>query len=329
MKKIILLLTAISVIAFQACKKDEMTNPDNLSKTSSLKTESSKFNPNKIENMDEYLTEFMKNLKTTTRNAETMSVEDAQWHISACLNFQFCNANVEKTHIVYDTINTSINVNDGSISMNDINTSLQEITSEVVGIYNSSDLENKNILYIKPVIHENTTRSGNRITTVVATSGRDGAIGNYYFSDETIPLSLFPENTEYSWKTVAVDTLMYFINVFEPTKEDVPDRVYYVETLTRECRIDNGFSGRMFNVECDYSVDYKLNQQEMSFYLDSYLGLIVSLCPNDLTYISSEIVPWCGTAPYSRNSMVHNYIHHVMNINYGKKYYTSNPPIYQ
>ena len=34
MKKIILLLTVISVIAFQSCKKDEFTNPDRTSRTS-------------------------------------------------------------------------------------------------------------------------------------------------------------------------------------------------------------------------------------------------------------------------------------------------------
>ena len=148
MKKYILLIITVSLIAFQACKKDEMTNPDNLSKTSSLKTETSKFNSDRIENMDEYLTEFMKNLKTSTRNAETMSIDDAEWHISACLNFQFCNANINYTKITYDTLYSNIQTNNGNITMQEINNSLQTISNEVRTIYNMSTSQDKNILFI-------------------------------------------------------------------------------------------------------------------------------------------------------------------------------------
>ncbi|MBR5780544.1 MAG: hypothetical protein IKY27_00990 [Bacteroidales bacterium] len=331
MKKYILLIITVSLIAFQACKKDnELTNPDRTSRTSKVyNTESSSFNPRAIDDMDSYLTNFLKEIKSPTRDAQPMSVEDAQWHLSACLNFQFCNANVEKTQVVYDTIYTTICVDNGYVSLNDINTSLQEISTEVIDIYTSSNLENKNILFIKPEIQdEATTRSGNIVRTIVATSGRDGVIGNYYFDDEDIPLSLFPEDAEYSWRTTAVDTLEYFINIYEPTKEDIPGRVYYVETFNRECKFNNGFSGRMFFTYHSYVKDYKLNQQQMAYYLDSYLGLIDSLCPANLTYISSMIEPWCGSAPCTTTDItLPNYIHHVLYINYGYAYGTVVPPI--
>ncbi len=314
---------AIGITVFHSCKKDdELTNSEN--KTS----ETSTFNPNAIENMDEYLLGFMKKISSATRDNETMTIEDAEWHLTACLNFQFCNANVEKTQVVYDTIFTTINVSNGYISFNDINTSLQEISTEVFNIYTSSNLENKNVLFIQPEIQdEASTRSGNVVRTVVATSGREGVIGNHYFDDDDIPLSLFPEDAEYSWRTTAIDTLAYFINIFEPTKVDVPDRIYYVEILSRTCKWNNGFSGRMFYFECSYGYDYKLNQQQMAYYLDSYLGLIDSLCPMQLTYMNSNIVPWGGTAPYDPNYKYHNYIHHVLNINYGYEYHTAVPPI--
>ena len=105
MKKYVLLIIAISVMAFQACKKDELTNPDRTSRTpQTQKTEASAFNPRNIGDMDSYLTNFLKEIKSPTRDAQPMTVEDAQWHISACLNFLFSNANVNKTQIVYDTI---------------------------------------------------------------------------------------------------------------------------------------------------------------------------------------------------------------------------------
>lgn len=314
---------AIGIVVFNSCKKNE-----ELTNNNETKKQASTFNPYNIENMDEYLLGFMKEMKDATRGNEPLLLEDAQWHLSACLNFQLCNANVEKTHVVYDTITTTINVNNGYVSLNDINASLQEISTEVLDIYYSSELENKNILFIKLEIQDETpTRSGNTVRTIVATSGRDGVTGNYYFDNDSIPLSLFPINTEYSWRTTAVDTLMYFINIFKPTKVDVPGRIYYVETSSMECKYDNGFSGRMFYALHNYIDDYKLNQQQMAYYLDSYLGLIDSLRPFNLSYISSELVPWCGSDPYNPNYKYPNYIHHVFNINYGYNYYTIEPPI--
>lgn len=314
---------AIGIVVFNSCKKNE-----ELTNNNETKEQTSTFHPYNMDNMDEYLLGFMKEIKDATRDNEPLLLEDAQWHLSACLNFQFCNANVEKTHIVYDTITTTINVNNGYVSLNDINASLQEISTEVLDIYHSSELENKNVLFIKLEIQDGApTRSGNTVRTIVATSGRDGVTGNYYFDNDSIPLSLFPINTEYSWRTTAVDTLMYFINIFKPTKVDVPGRMYYVEALSKECKHDNGFSGRMFYAVHNYIDDYKLNQQQMAYYLDSYLGLIDSLRPFHMTYISSELVPWCGCAPYDPNYKYPNYIHHVLNINYGYSYYTIEPPI--
>ncbi len=58
-------------------------------------------------------------------------------------------------------------------------------------------MENKNILFINPEIMNNTIQGENTVRTIVATSGREGVIGNYYFDNDSIPLSLFPVNTEY------------------------------------------------------------------------------------------------------------------------------------
>ena len=91
MKKIILLLTVISVIAFQSCKKDEFTNPEKLNKKTEV---SSTFNPNEIDDMNKYLSDFVNNMKSITRdNTSSLSLEEAEWHLTASLNYQHCNAN--------------------------------------------------------------------------------------------------------------------------------------------------------------------------------------------------------------------------------------------
>ena len=310
----------LGIVSFHSCKKDK-----ELDEIENRVAETSKFNPNEIKDMDKYLMDFMKKIKSSTRDGESMTIEDAEWHLSACLNFQFCNANVDKSCVSYDTIFSTINVNNGNVSMNDINTSLQVITEDIAEIYNASNLENKNLLFIMPEIMDETLRGETSVRTVVAISGNNDMIGNYYFEYDSIPLSLFPENSEYSWRTEAIDTLMYFINVFQPTFENT-DRVYSVTTMTKECMYDE-YPGRLFFEYYNYIKDYKLHQQQMAFCLDSYLGLINTLRPDYLIYISSAIVPWCGSSPSNSDNKDMNYIHHELKINYGYGVCTGVPPI--
>ena len=338
--KFLICLLAVSLITFQACKKDnELTNPK--SPTGDKLTENTSFNSKEIENMDEYLMNFMKEIKTQTRNAETMSVEDAQWHISACLNFMYCNANVDRTVVTYDTVYTSIMANDGCVSMNDINNSLQAISEKVSEVYNYSMLENKNILFIQPVILDEATRSGATVRTVVAMSNN---WDYYYFDEADRPMldSIFPEGSSYLWRTEAIDTLEYYINVFKPTKIDVPGRVYYTITTTLSPRYFQNYfiqsdyiNNRLFYTFGSYHTE--IPGEHMRYYLDSYLGLIEEARneashggPTDLVYISSDIVPCNGfyNEERSENSItVQQPYHHLLYVYYGIASHTNNPVI--
>ena len=338
--KFLICLLAVSLITFQACKKDnELTNPK--SPTGDKLTENTSFNSKEIENMDEYLMNFMKEIKTQTRNAETMSVEDAQWHISACLNFMYCNANVDRTVVTYDTVYTSIMANDGCVSMNDINNSLQAISEKVSEVYNYSMLENKNILFIQPVILDEATRSGATVRTVVAMSNN---WDYYYFDEADRPMldSIFPEGSSYLWRTEAIDTLEYYINVFKPTKIDVPGRVYYTITTTLSPRYFQNYfiqsdyiNNRLFYTFGSYHTE--IPGEHMRYYLDSYLGLIEEARneashggPTDLVYISSDIVPCNGFYSEERSGneiTLPQPYHHLLYVYYGIASHTNNPVI--
>ena len=299
---------AIVLVSFQSCKKDnELTNDD------VKRTETSTFNPNEIENMDEYLSNFIKELESPTRDSEPMLLSDAEWHLSACLNFKYCDAGVQKTHVTYDTIFTTINVNDGYISLNEINASLKEISNAVADVYQSSDLENKNLLFIKPEIQEETLRGGNVVKTVVAMSDRKEFM-YYYFDNDSIPLSLFPDGATYHWSTEAVDTLSYYMNLFKPIRYEEPGRVYFTNLRTIRCTFQTHPS-RLFCTTL--SAHYHLTKEEMAYYLDSYLGLIVENCPtaNMMTYISFFIEPTSGyPVDYMRGPVPY---HHMLYITYG------------
>ena len=245
------------------------------------------------------------------------------WHLAACLNFQYCNINVQKSQVEYDTIFTSINVNDGCISLNDINTSLQEISAEVGNIYNSCQLNDKNLLYIMPKIQDKTTRGGTTVRTVVAISDRIN-FGHYAFDDEEAILELFPEYVTYKWDTDAIVTLEYYINMYRHATEAIPNRVYITMDTTIHCYYRNGYGQRLYNTTL--SDHERLDRVGMAYYLDSYIGLIDECNPGSplLGYVCSNIEPVYGDFPPNNKGPVT--YHHTLDITYGMISYTSNPP---
>lgn len=173
---VVLLTAAVSVM--YSCKKEETTSPTN------GETETSTFNPNTIEDMNAYLSNFIKTMKTPTRDNEQMSLEDAEWHLTASLNYQFCNANTGRTNMLYDTIYTTIAVNDNDISMSEINSSFQsfqEISAEVSNMYDSYDMPNKQIVFIHSEIDaENISYNEATVRSVMAITERND---HYYLND--------------------------------------------------------------------------------------------------------------------------------------------------
>lgn len=286
-----IIVLAIGITAFHSCKKDE-----ELTNNNETKALTSTFNPNEIENMDEYLMGFMKELKNATRDSEPMTIEDAEWHLSACLNFMHCNTNVARTQIEYDTILSTINVNNGYISLNDINASLQEISDKVKEIYNASDLENKNLMYIYPVIEDGATRSSATIRTIVGTSGW-GDEYYYFIGGISHPewwelYEIFTESY-YHWETEAPDTLEYHINRYIPDASSSSERIYFTSIEVINFSYED-YPGRIFY--CDNcTFNHIFYPDEMMFYLDSFLGIIEENTEHWIySKLACEIIPVRG-----------------------------------
>ena len=317
MNKLCVVITVILLFVVQSCKKDKDIEAVVNNEKSSVS------NIYEEKNLDEYLTAFFDKIKTPTRNGESLSVEDAMWHLTACLNFKYCNINVCKSQVEYDTIVTSININDGAISLNDIGRSFDEISAEVGEVYRSSKLKDKNILYIMPTIVDDKTRGNSTVETVVAMSNTLD-FGNYYFDNENTPLSLFPEYVTYRWDTDAIDMLEYCINLYYHEVEEIPGRVYITNTTIINCYYrEEGFYNRLYHTRM--SDHTYLDREYMAYYLDSYLGLIRELNPNNfrLSCVCAEITPNYGDLP-GREELT---FHHTLDITYGIVSYTSNPSV--
>lgn len=268
---------AIGITVFHSCKKnDELTNSEN--KTS----ETSAFNPNGINDMNAYLSDFIKNMKSPTKNNNTMTLEEAEWHLTACLNYQMCNANADKTDMVYDTIITKIHIDDNEISMSEINKSFVEISKNVNTIYNTYDNEEKQIVFIYSTIeHDNLSKGDANVRTIIASGDKNN---HFYLTDwEFFCLdTLFPCSNEYLWSSAA-DSLEKYVTIIGT--QNLNDDYYYVSIDSRLFKYNdyflnppidinyNTFSNRLFLCgNCPYATTY-LKGCDMVFYIDSYLGL--------------------------------------------------------
>lgn len=306
-----IIVLAIGITSFHSCKKDE-----ELTNNNETKALTSTFNPNEIENMDEYLMGFMKELKSATRDSEPMTIEDAEWHLSACLNFMYCNGKVERTHIHYDTVISTVNINNGTVSLTEINNLIQDISNEVVTIYNASSIEDKNLLFIKPEIIDD-TRSGATVRTTIVTSGNYYFIGGLLYPESEELEYLFNDDLTYKWDEEACDSLNYYMNVYIPdaSNSNNDERIYYTSITNVEFNYVSS-PGRLFYCgNCSYN--YELSAEDMRSYLDSYLGLIVE---NNQYYryakLCSNVKPALGMISDKENTLPVP-IRHELHVQYG------------
>lgn len=279
MRKYIFIIIAVSLIAFQACKKDnDLTNPDETVQ----ETLSSSFNPNNIADMNEYLSNFIKDMKSTAKGDNaSLPLEEAEWHLTACLNYQHCNANTAIIDFEYDTIISYINVNDDKIALEDLSNSFVGISKEVLSIYNSYNYENKQIVYIYSTIDNNNSRSESVVRTIMATANND----HFYFNDWEYACidTIFPFDNRYHWEAAA-DSLEKYVKLIGT--QNLNTDYYYVSIQNKSYYYENHrlvppieqmsgvYHNRLYALSVYYPERTYLSGGDMAFYLDSYLGLV-------------------------------------------------------
>lgn len=302
---------AVSVM--YSCKKDETTSPTNGEK------ETSTFNPNTIEDMNVYLSNFIKTMKTPTKDNEQMSLENAEWHLTASLNYQLCNANTGRTNMLYDTIYTTIAVNDNNISMSEINSSFQEISAEVSNIYDSYNMPNKQIVFIHSEIDaENISDNEATVRSVMAITERND---HYYFDNFEFLLfawQIFDKPDGHLWNKGAIDSLNYYIDYIGAI--DYGSDYYYVSMRDITYSYQNYpindptsvYPYRLYYCGHCLQNEATLTGVDLAFFLDSYLGLVSDSHYGSMmkAYVSPDI----DTSRVEEGAR----LSHVLHVKYGR-----------
>ena len=146
-------IITIILITFYACKKDidKINNNDN-------QTE--------ITNLDDYLIEFKEKIKSSERSNDYISIEDAEWHLTALQNFELCDASNFCPNIIIDTFYTNLRVKNDSVSLFELNDVYESNISKIVDKYRELDGDFKNIYYINSKIESNYRSDFAKVTTI-------------------------------------------------------------------------------------------------------------------------------------------------------------------
>lgn len=142
------------IVVFHSCKKSEERCGDN----QNLKTSP--------ENVDEYLIEFKKRMKSSRKDLEYISLSDAEWNLTALQNFELCDASYYSSEMIADTLYFEIETKNDSISLFELNNVFEYNVHNIVDKYNKMDGESKSIYYINTKIDNNSRDGIAKVTTV-------------------------------------------------------------------------------------------------------------------------------------------------------------------
>lgn len=293
---LLFVFAAISV-AVVSCKKETQNAP--LKPTESFQA----FNPLEIEDMNAYLKDFKTKMQSATKSDdETLSIEEAAWHISSLANYEFANVNIESNDIRFDTLFAHVNITNGTVLLSDLTAAYQTVSSSIEKFYNSLALDNKHFRFIDAIISEN----GEVTIPLLTTFCHDSKYlinHTWYFMDEWDAAyacdTLFPSTNVYEPSTTGLTTLQYKLNLafsypyysnflIPPTlpvyytysSEKIFDHEHYTDPYGSDFN-----NSRLFNHSFPFL--YDLESYGMCYLYDSYLGLGIDNCPT-----GKEIVSW-------------------------------------
>ncbi len=153
MKKHLLIVAAIVIAAATAitvvsCKKEN--NPVSSNPESTAK---SYYQPPQVDDMLAYLKDFKQKIQVRG-NDDTMGLDEASWHLSSLANYDFGNVKNNFTNFRYDTLYNNVCVDNGSVTLSELNTVYNSISNQITAFYQSLSLEDMAPRFIDATIEE-------------------------------------------------------------------------------------------------------------------------------------------------------------------------------
>ena len=330
-----LLVVAAASVAVVSCKKDT-TGQDN-----AKGTDTQTFDYRQIDDKVAYFTDFKKKMKETKGN-ETFNLDDAAWHLACLANIGYCNVNVKLDDFLFDTIDMQVDVEDGTMRLSDISAAYDQMCAKIDEYKKGFDHCDQNLYYINVSINANGDAKIALMNSF--TYGAKSWVDDpWYFSDPIVAAdacgTYFSEDSVYCWDGLAVTELSRVLNIFEHHSNGTGQFAAYCYLPTRTHTFDytntydpygSGYyyvnESRVFaKKNTSMSLNYNLDDLEMCYCLDSYLGLGCDYVSDNL-YSSEHPVCWTVSNGYwHQNPSYWHYHFHKLYVEFGQFYLTPVP----
>lgn len=135
-----LALTLVAAIIF-ACTKEK--------ETKAAYNNSDRVAVSKEDDMSAYLKQFKEKMQSASKDDETLSLEDARWHLEAVLNYTYGNAGNQTTDIQCDTFYYKLHIVSDEVTLAQLNEAFNALSINVEKVFADCDLPDKSILAIQ------------------------------------------------------------------------------------------------------------------------------------------------------------------------------------
>lgn len=162
------LLSAVLVFVLSSCKKEADLKVQQLSTLS-----------DRDARIGRLVSEFKVRMSSELKSSDSLSVDSTLWYIEITANYTYGNATVKNESVSVDSSFHSVPVNNGMISMEDINTTYADIIDAVRSHYYSVQSSEKHLLAV--IVKQEELTSGELTVKVLSTVVSGPYTGNFTF----------------------------------------------------------------------------------------------------------------------------------------------------
>ncbi len=322
---IIAMAIVVIAVAVVSCKKDNENAMNN--KTESART----FDPRQIEDMNAYLQGFKLKMQTAAKADEALTLEEAAWHLASLANYDFVKASENYNNLRFDTLHSTIKVTGDIVLLRDLDVAYESISKSISEFEKSIKLVDQGFYFIDVEIAETGEMAISIITTF--TDGNKFLEDTCYYYEDWFDAysncyNYFDGFEELPVQSSGTTELKRVINLI--ANEGLTPGYYFTPTSSHTFyfnqNIDpNGspslWNSRLYASAFDFDYYDLLVDDEICYYLDSYLGLGVNARP-----ANDSIIGWnvqLITNDFINNTPIQR---HVLTVKYGERHPVSSEP---
>ena len=151
---------ALAAATIFACSKEKAENKNHAEETIL-----------KEDDMSAYLEQFKKKMQSAEKGGETLSMEEARWHLEAVLNYTYGDAGHQTTDIQCDTFYYRLQANGEEVTLSQLNNAFNALSHDVDVAYGNCDLPEKSVLAIQTLFEEGNGSDDVVVRSILNTGG--------------------------------------------------------------------------------------------------------------------------------------------------------------